>query len=178
MKSGQINRFTSGKPGMPSAGFACRSNSAGGRGLQDRAPASGHVNGAKKTGDQCKAERIAIVVPRISADLAPLKTLLPVPPFPADLLSGAIFRHDRLLLCVRPWWGDFRLISCRLLAHFGDPMPKRTLERELSPDSPRICRSNAIWSVCGLRLSRRQQRCGRRPWPCRAYLRTEAPCHR
>jgi hypothetical protein len=57
-------------------------NSAGGRGLQDRAPA---VNRATKTGDQCKAERIAIVVPRISADLAPLKTLLPVPPFPAYL---------------------------------------------------------------------------------------------
>jgi hypothetical protein len=46
---------------------------------------SGHVNRATKTGDQCKAERIAIVVPRISADLAPLKTLLPVPPFPAYL---------------------------------------------------------------------------------------------
>ena len=83
---GQVSGFTSGKPGMPSAGFA--------RPIPT-APAvadfrtghlpSGHVNRATKTGDQCKAERIAIVVPRISADLAPLKTLLPVPPFPAYL---------------------------------------------------------------------------------------------
>ena len=40
------------------------------------------------------------------------------------IFVGRNFRHDRLLLCVRPWWGDFRLISCRLLAHFGDPMRK------------------------------------------------------